>query len=71
MTQKITLTAFQNNKILALANQLNVLQKMQIELIELIADAHGFSIDPAGQWNVNKSVLEIDVLQVNENSDGN
>jgi len=71
MTQKITLTAFQNNKILALANQLNVLQKMQIELIELIADAHGFSIDPEGKWNVNESVLEVDVLEVNKNSDGN
>ncbi|MFN6088958.1 MAG: hypothetical protein ACK47E_09450 [Cyclobacteriaceae bacterium] len=71
MTQKITLTAFQNNKILALANQLNVLQKMQIELIEFIADAHGFRIDPAGKWNVNESILEIDVSQVNENSDGN
>jgi hypothetical protein len=62
MTQKITLTAFQNNKILALANQLNVLQKMQIELIELIADAHGHTIDPKGKWNVNESILEVDVL---------
>jgi hypothetical protein len=62
MTQKITLTALQNKKLFFLLDQLNAIERERRELIQFIADAHGHTIDPKGKWNVNESVLEVDVL---------
>ena len=71
MKKKITLTTFQNDKILFLVNQLNSIQNAQSELIQFIVDAHGFNIDPKGGWNVNEYILEVDVLPQNTITDAN
>jgi hypothetical protein len=62
MKQKITLTPLQNEKTLFYVNQLNAIDNMRNEFIQFIVDAHGFKIDPKGEWNVNNSVLEVDVV---------